>query len=245
MADDNEREFLLKRLESAGLALELRTARVMREWGLGVEEPFHYVDVKTNQRREGDVLVTPQRRPLEDVDVLSVVECKHSATGKPWVGVYSLAHRSPSLTMPELWLSWYSDNVDAAREAITTVVSKGLWDNGGRRCTRLITVDSGDHNPALNAARQALSEAYGVGELRVARDSNGHATTGVGGVLAAVVTTAKLWTCRLGQTGQIEVQKVDHFEVDCEGPEGFPRPVLIMNESYLPTYAALLRGEWD
>lgn len=239
--------------ERSGRALELRVARACMAQGATVRPSFPYLDPLTQLVREGDVQAEwSWKHPLQDsynCSLLAIIECK-SGSGKPWVAFYPSGHQRLGLDSLRNWVarSWAPSEEIAAHVASRWIGSPPFDD--ANPATHIVAANlaessrkhdaaDNDKNDAWDAVRQVLSQTEGVHRRYTPRTPEGE-ERGVF-IVAAVVTAAPLFTCRLGDDGSIKVDPVDSLTVMGHGPEGERQRVHVVRESELPRFAGDLR----
>lgn len=249
--EDPLRDKIYEWVEKSGRALELRTARAFWDGtATTVAQSYVFTD-PTNKStpREGDVLASfdwiTKARTDEDGLACSlrvVVECK-SSTAKPWVAFEPTDTVARGLGLDDwlirAWAPWspihdviekawnghapYED-ASAASHVIAANLGNGAVQNN----------DDKSKNFAGDAIQQVLAAANAVAENDV---QNGQ-PRGIY-VLAAVVTAAPLYTCRLDSEGHIHLNETDHFTVYSHHSNHAQR-VHVLNEKKLPAFVEKL-----
>lgn len=230
-------------LEKSGRALELRVARQFHRSKAEVMPSMGYTDVITGKLREADAVAKFTWTGHDSVPcgLMMALECK-SGKDKPWIAflpddettvVASLeefvvfAHGPfVGLTEPleELWIG----KPPFTQEPVATHVVTGL--SGDDR--------DGSRNPANDAVRQALSLGLALRELYIQRQGRERRAAVI---IAVVVTTAPLITCRLGSAGEIELERVETQSVWGYTPAGDRRRVYVVTEDALASFVRDLK----
>lgn len=210
MSDDLEAK-LHDWLEKSGRALELRVARALQrhERIAHVNQARSYLDVVSEQQREGDVLgVFRWRNPRISGTLQLAIECK-SGQDHPWVAFYQRDHIYEPTLMPSG--AWPPQQFEAFRKAWCS--KQGLA--GGMIATHIVSAFSGAKNHAQDAVRQAVSfaRAEGKNPRRYYDDPPGIDPATV--VVPVVVTQAPLFTCELLPSGDLKVDPVEHLAAWC------------------------------
>ncbi|NEM05174.1 hypothetical protein [Geodermatophilus normandii] len=227
-------------LESSGRALELRVARTLQRVGEAVVRPsIHYVDTVTGTPRESDVVAHfrwsgPQGTPCS---ITMAVECK-SGTKYPWVAFYTddSATHVPSLKEWAIIAHGPFNGVIAPIEKLWRGHSPFVPNPVATHVVSAMGKD--DHNPAGDAVRQVLSCTSALKQEYL----NTQSTSPRGVVLlAAVVTSAPLFKCRLAGDGSIQLEPTDSFDVWGYDTDGVRHRVFIESESSLHGFAIALR----
>lgn len=244
--EDPLRDKIYDWVEKSGRALELRTARAFWDGtATTVAQSYVFTD-PTNKLipREGDVLAsfdwTTKVQAGDDGLACSlrvVVECK-SSNAKPWVAFEPTdsTQRGPGLDdwLVRAWAPWspVQDFIEKAwgghapyedAPSASHVIAANLG-NGAAR-----DIDSAK-NYAGDAIQQVLAAANAVAESDVKiRQPQGVY------VIAAVVTAAPLYTCRLDSDGHIHLNAIDHLTVYSHHSNNAQR-VHVLNEKKLPAF---------
>lgn len=230
-------------VETSGRALELRTARAMREgYPLHVNQSLAYADPETGKQREGDVGATYHWWMGDAAASLDVaIECK-SGTNHPWVAFYD--HRTVDSPYVGEWLllngDWTSDELLSlgvswdAQEALTSV-------RAASHAMSALGKDS--NNEAHNSMQQAMSFARSLAArnlkyVSVAQERK--MSKAIKAAVAVVVTQAPLFDCELTSDGEVNLQPVDRFDVYLDlGSAGGLKRVCVRNEG---SFRDLARG---
>lgn len=240
---DRMGEDLKEKLESwlveHGHALELRTARALRQSRLPVIEGFRYRDGRDSAVREGDILIrVPQEN--SDLEIALVVECKQTVS--TWVGIRDSTPRRRSLRkLADMATAQHgSANED---DAIKGLVDALPWLMGDMTsCSRVVEAFTkpSSKNSAHDAVRQVASAARGItnGMDDKLEEQYGELVV-TGAVVGVIVTTARLFTYGLNRQGDTTVDEVDQYWVMADVPDGV-RPVLVMREDAVPELVANL-----
>lgn len=249
---------VLQWVEKSGRALELRTARAFLQGGASnVDQSFIYTDPVKNVQREGDVVAnfdwqlrssSPRRLQCT---LRVVVECK-AGNSKPWIAF--LPSKDEEQTMkPADWLvrAWAP-----SKEAENTVAT--AWEGwapfeDGPLASHVVAARldfdankprENEANPADDAIRQATSAATALAQLDLAaarRATLEHAPLRATYVLAALVTAAPMYTCRLDSKGNIALEETDHFTVRSHS-NNTPSRVHVFDETKLDEFVQLMKN---
>jgi hypothetical protein len=230
-------------VETSGRALELRVARTWKQVGQAEVQPaFNYQDTVTGLARESDVVAKCPWTGMDDVPctITVAVECK-SSTKHPWVAFYADDADDPGRGPSDLqnWAVFAHGPFVGITEPLA-----GRWTGQEPFATSSVAshvaaaFTNEGRNPADEAVRQALSCAAAIRSDYI----NSQSTRRVGLViLAAVVTAAPLLACRLNSDGEVQLRRVDEFDVCGYGQDGNPHRVYVRSEKSLPSFAAALR----
>ena len=224
-------------LESSGRAFELRVAREFRSWGARVQQSYVFADPVTNVQREGDVLARFEwEGPLAiPSDIRIVVECKGSQQ-YPWLGF-----RSQSRLRADTIRNWVFDaraTPDSILGALGNIWIGQVPFADPAVASHVVAAHTKDKvNPANDAVRQVLSAAQAHRNWYVANKTGQHCTA----ILPVVAIEAPLVSCRLDDDGNVDLLEVDHMMVWGHAEGETAKPVHVVRESYLPTFAAGLR----
>lgn len=251
-------------LEASGRALELRVARAFARSGADRVYLSQHYDSPEGKVREIDV-VAEYDGQLSSGSVITraaAVECK-SSKQKPWVAMYTdpdymtdlnphdphalFAYPGASLldsigpALTNAWLGAEPFQAAVARTLVAATLGKRTAPKGGQRQDPDAGLvgqigESRDHerNEAMDAARQALSGAV---HLQAP-------TTGWKLGVAAVVTAAPIFDCRLNAGGGVRLTSVGDTAcwatVSRNGASRTSR-VTVVNESHVDRLARSLR----
>lgn len=226
-------------VETSGRALELRAARILAQHGATVTTSFPYVDVSPpNAQREGDVLADFPYVGFNASRCLLrlVVECKNTSD-KPWVGFYGETQGPSEPSLDSIAVFAHGSHVGIVEPAKDWIGNSPFDAPAASHIVTALGKD--EQNPANNAVRQALSAAHSVKQSYV-KTPYDSVSNGARGwiILAGVVTTSPLFTCRLGEEGSIEVDQVDRIDVWGHGPDGKPYRVFVLTEGELGAFSA-------
>ena len=233
-----------KWLASQGYPLEMRTARAMRKAGLAVRCSDYYIDPETGKARELDVAASRNVAIGEmlNSEVCALIECKAAKSGQQWVGFRSDVAESPAL-VPRVasrqgrrWLELLRFKIVPGEIAVPLLQQSppqvhGLvatWQNGAdeQRDTAYNAVKAAAH--AAEAQRIRWAEMYSSGR------------TIVGVALPVVVFSGELFTARLDEASEIEVERADHVQVAWREPLSDSSLTLVdvVTEAALPSFCA-------
>jgi hypothetical protein len=206
MEGDSARAAAEKWLRDSGTPLELRTAMVFRKGGaMDVEHARYYIDLVTDELRETDVVATFTARSGYGFDnrpwftLRFVVECKRA--GRPWVAFLAegvLARQSTEQ------LETFEHRIFGGDQApvIAAVFEAPLIASLEPYAYQVS--DTGEEQGAYKSVRQVMSAARGI-----ARDIADNDRPGAVYVIPALVTAAPLFTCRLGNDGELQLEEVE------------------------------------
>lgn len=241
----NLEERLRDWVEIGGRALELRVARAFKDAGASqVNLSRRYTGTTTDEPREIDVLAAYHWAGVEKAScrLLVAVECK-SGTKHPWVGFYdNWAH--PRLEVFERSFVAKHGSFTALTEPL-----KALWTAvepfaEPRVATHIVDGFAAEEHrkgrdSSADAVRQAISGGDGLWREYVASQEPGKYRADI--IIAAVVTAAPLFTCRLDDEGHVQLEQVDRLTVWSPRHDGEPTRGFVMNETALPEFATQLR----
>jgi hypothetical protein len=202
---------VLAALRSTGFPLELDVARAFKQAGASyVEQSRHYLDARTQELRESDVLATFHRMTRLDgsepfLEFRVVVECKHS--NAPWA-VFRGADRflSWKAHLETLDVVSYRDCApDLTGDAPLVCHTERNFAFGVQAVPS--RGNSGDRSAAYNAVEQVNSATLGFKRDMMPQEGSGR--RGVVILVPAVVTTAPLVECTLDSTGSLVGEEVD------------------------------------
>jgi len=223
-------------LETSGRALELRVARTLQQIGQADVQPaFNYQDTVSGQARESDVVARFAWTGMDNVacTITVAVECK-SSTKHSWVAFLTDA---PVQSRPNLeeWAVFAHGPFVGVTEPLASRWAGQPPFETSPAASHVVAAHTADgKNPAGDAVRQALSCAAAIRQDYILNQ----ATQRVGLVcLAAVVTAAPLFTCRLDATGSVILDEVEGFDVWGYGVDGARHRVYVRSERALPDFA--------
>lgn len=198
-------ESVQKWLQESGTPLELATRRAMRTGGAAhVEHARYYIDVKTEELRETDVVadfsLIHNNGPARPFVALRVVaECKGKDT--PWVAFvgYEILARTGSEQLPTFevveWGDYKHSRVDNLHSApIVASIERHAYQ----------IADTGKSQHAYKAVRQVMSAVLGLKRDVVILNDFGALY-----FVPVVVTASALFTYRLLDDGTEELLEVD------------------------------------
>lgn len=241
-------------VEVSGRSLELRTARAFRRQGAVTALSANYVDQVTKVTREADVLAR-YRWPTSygmDCDLTVVVECKGDRS-KPWVAFFNEVDTNAMADDVRSWSAWAHTGQDLVARVVTAT-----WQNRppftyGLPAAHIVAAHLGKDRPdqeaagsnkANDAVRQVLSAAAAMEATWITREGQpGHAGQVM---LAAVVTSAPLFTCHLDGSGAVVVAETDQVNVWGWSASGARQRVFVLTEPALDKFADDVRMRaWD
>ncbi|GAA5122154.1 hypothetical protein GCM10023339_40110 [Alloalcanivorax gelatiniphagus] len=243
MSEDLEAA-LLKWLDTSGRALELRTMRTFRarEGIIKLQQSLPYEDPVTNKQREGDVLAAYHWASSERaVSFEFAIECK-SGRANPWIAFYDREDK-PTANHPVFWFvttpGWSkADAIDLAKNWASSTAG------GGPVASHAVSALGKDTGPnyAHDAAQQALSfaRARAKGGTRYASDPQEAKV--LSAVLPIVVTQAPLYQCKMTDDAELELTRVERFDLWIHLDGYNRRRVYICSESALAEMADTVDG---
>jgi hypothetical protein len=228
-------------LESSGYPLEMQVARTFQREGFVVEQGRQYVDVKTSELRDMDVLAT-HRGPTHFFpdpgwrELKLIIECKRSKT--PWVlfvGDERFSRSQPhfdSLDIIELAGAKLSDARSADDMPVISYVGNVAYrvSNAGAKDTT-----------TFDTIRQVNSAVVGLrNDFVTPEQYDGSAAVVV--LVPVVVTDAPLVECRLTATGGLDLQVAEMGLLYTRlRAEERLQSVWIVNSAALPAFAESAR----
>jgi len=212
---------IAKWLKDSGRDLELQVARAARSAGALTAQSVPYVDRDTGKAREADVLAEFAGHTAA---VTILTECKKAA-GKQWVAFphdegrissqpiqhHAVIDPKDFIRVHLLEQAWQaSDSIFGPEPAIAAaLVDADIGKNASERDKDANTLDT-----ASRALRQCLSAARGL------TSEFDEAVRAPRIVVPVVVSNAQLWTCRLTNDDQLQVESTDYVRVQAPGTGG-------------------------
>lgn len=209
-----------KWLTDSGRDLELQVARAARAAGAITTQSVPYVDRQSGKDREADVLAEFGLR----IPVTILVECK-KAGGKHWVAFphdeghissqpiqhHAVSEPKDFIRVRLLEKAWRAGDTIFGDEP---AIAAALVDADLGRSTSERDKDGNNLDTAARALRQCLSAASGL-------VSDFHEALPLSNIIIpVVVSSAQLWTCRLTDDNEIEVEATDYVRVRAPGTGG-------------------------
>lgn len=235
-------------VETSGRALELRTARTLRQAGARfVNQSMPYDDPRTKEQREGDVRGAVQWEESDGAySVEFAVECK-SGREHPWVAFYD--GRMPLHHKLGQWGVLSTGWTEEAKNRLAEELFFSEWLNDTGLATHAAAALGKDsRNTAQDAARQALSFAIARARSPLAVKQGNSVEDTRSMVFPIVVTQAPLFACSLSDDAEVVVEAVDHFDVLIHVDRFVRHRVYVMSEASFETKAkrlGQLRHSWS
>ncbi len=208
-------EKLLQWVEESGRALELRVARAFTAQGgakyVRQSVPFQDPNVPSTTR-EGDVLAGYHwiANGLS-ITVEAIIECK-SGQGHPWVAFFDDMWVRPDKPdeLATIGGEWPKEDLNALAAAIS---KSGVLRTVEMPTHALSAMGKDSVNSVMDAARQAVSFARSRSTVAASFADDPKGTMPVAASIPIVITEAPLFTCRLSESGEIELEEAERFDV--------------------------------
>lgn len=208
-------ENLLQWVEGSGRALELRVARAFASEGGAryVRQSISFQDPNmSSTTREGDVLAGYHwiANGLS-ITVEATIECK-SGKSHPWVAFFDDVWVRPERPdeLGTIGGEWPDDDLNALAAAIS---HSGVLRTVEMPTHALSAMGKDSVNSVMDAARQALSFASSRSNIAASFADDPKGSVPVTVSIPIVITEAPLFTCRLSESGYIELEEVERFDV--------------------------------
>jgi hypothetical protein len=210
---------ILDWVQKQGYPLEMKVAHVLRSCqDTFVEQAAYYVDSKTGELREADVVaawtgkVSFKSGASKNLYVYAVIECK--SAGVPWIVFTEPANGELGEdfafgTLPSVGVKTIErSRLLSYRVLHSPLISGGHNPGYGITQKRDPNKPGGGKDPAYDAVRQVLSATNGVlnDPKRLQEDS-------ISLAIPVVVTNSPLFECFLGSSGDIDIKAVSRSSV--------------------------------